>query len=246
MILNWARQLVCIMNIALISAAMSFCVDASAQNIEDDSLKASVEAEFILDSTQLYVIDELVVVGYGVPRRSDVTGAVSSSSSFVQGENGNVENALQGKVAGLNIWMSEGGEMGEAEVTVRGGTSITGNNAPLYIVDGFPVDNISNLPLSDILCVEVLKDAAACAIYGARAAGGVIIVTTKKARGDGLETSYKSQYGFSTFKNKLKVLSPYNYAKFCYETAAMKSEEPLYFETVIMEMDIHADKKQEI
>ncbi|MBP5526007.1 MAG: SusC/RagA family TonB-linked outer membrane protein [Paludibacteraceae bacterium] len=215
------------MNIALISAAMSFCVDASAQNIEDDSLKASVEAEFILDSTQLYVIDELVVVGYGVPRRSDVTGAVSSSSSFVQGENGNVENALQGKVAGLNIWMSEGGEMGEAEVTVRGGTSITGNNAPLYIVDGFPVDNISNLPVSDILCVEVLKDAAACAIYGARAAGGVIIVTTKKARGDGLETSYKSQYGFSTFKNKLKVLSPYNYAKFCYETAAMKSTETL-------------------
>ncbi|MEE0083698.1 MAG: SusC/RagA family TonB-linked outer membrane protein, partial [Paludibacteraceae bacterium] len=68
---------------------------------------------------------------------------------------------------------------------------------------------------------------AACAIYGARAAGGVIIVTTKKARGDGLETSYKSQYGFSTFKNKLKVLSPYNYAKFCYETAAMKSEETL-------------------
>ncbi|MBP5705258.1 MAG: hypothetical protein J6X12_11285, partial [Paludibacteraceae bacterium] len=69
------------MNIALISAAMSFCVDASAQNIEDDSLKASVEAEFILDSTQLYVMDELVVVGYGVSRKSVLTGANSSLSA---------------------------------------------------------------------------------------------------------------------------------------------------------------------
>ena len=81
MILNWARQLVCIMNIALISVAMSFCVDASAQNIEDDSLKSSIEAEFILDSTQLYVIDELVVVGYGVSRKSVLTGANSSLSA---------------------------------------------------------------------------------------------------------------------------------------------------------------------
>lgn len=228
MIFKGSKLQLCFMNIASLMVAMSFCVDSSAQIFNDDSLKTTVEAESVLDSIISYeIIDELVVVGYGVPRRSDVTGAVSSSSSFVQGENGNVENALQGKVAGLNIWMSEGGEMGEAEVTVRGGTSITGNNAPLYIVDGFPVDNISNLSFSDIYSAQVMKDAAACAIYGARAAGGVIIITTEKARTDGFTTSYKSQYGFSTFKNKLKVLSPYNYAKFCYETAAMKSAETL-------------------
>lgn len=227
MILKGSKLQLCFMNIASLMVAMSFCVDSSAQIFNDDSLKTSVEAESVLDSIISYeIIDELVVVGYGVSRKSALTGA-NSSLSAVQSENSNVESALQGRIAGLNVSMSEGGEMGEAEVTVRGGTSITGNNAPLYIVDGFPVDNISNLPLSDILCVEVLKDAAACAIYGARAAGGVIIVTTKKARGDGLETSYKSQYGFSTFKNKLKVLSPYNYAKFCYETAAMKSTETL-------------------
>lgn len=226
MIFKGSKLQICLMNIASLLVAVSFCIGAEAQNFNEDSLTATVADESILDSTKLYEIDELVVVGYGVPRKSVLTGA-NSSLSAVQSENSNVESALQGRIAGLNVWMSEGGEMGEAEVTVRGGTSITGSNAPLYIVDGFPVDNISNLSLSDILCVEVLKDAAACAIYGARAAGGVIIVTTKKARGDGLETSYKSQYGFSTFKNKLKVLSPYNYAKFCYETAAMKSEETL-------------------
>lgn len=227
MIFKGSKLQLCFMNIASLMVAMSFCVDSSAQIFNDDSLKTTVEAESVLDSIISYeIIDELVVVGYGVSRKSALTGA-NSSLSAVQNENSNVESVLQGRIAGLNVSMSEGGEMGEAEVTVRGGTSITGNNAPLYIVDGFPVDNISNLPVSDILRIEVMKDAAACAIYGARAAGGVIIVTTKKARGDGLETSYKSQYGFSTFKNKLKVLSPYNYAKFCYETAAMKSEETL-------------------
>lgn len=174
-------------------------------------------------------IDEFVVVGYGVANKKDLTGANASfyPSKSIQGENGNVESAIQGKIAGVNVSMSEGGSMGDAEITVRGGTSITGNNAPLYIVDGFPVDNISNISPSDIERIDVLKDAASAAVYGARAASGVVLITTKKASKDGLKTSYKSQYGFRTFKNKLKVLSPYDYAKFCYETAAMKSEEAL-------------------
>ncbi len=203
---------------------MLFCVDLNAYT---GSLKEeNVDSLYVEPE---YEMDEFVVVGYGVARKKDLTGANAtlSPSLSIQGENGNVESSIQGKMAGVNVSMSEGGGMGEAEITVRSGTSITGNNAPLYIVDGFPVDNISNISPSDIERIDVLKDAASAAVYGARAASGVVLVTTKKATKDGLKTSYRSQYGFRTFKNKLKVLSPYDYAKFCYETAAMKSEEAL-------------------
>ncbi len=205
--------------IASLLVAIISCADVIAQEQNVDSLYAEPE----------YEIDEFVVVGYGVAHKKDLTGANSSltPTQAIQGENGNVESAIQGKIAGVNVSMSEGGGMGEAEIIVRGGTSITGNNSPLYIVDGFPVDNISNISSSDIERIDVLKDAASAAVYGARAASGVVLITTKKATKDGLKTSYKSLYGFRTFKNKLKVLSPYDYAKFCYETAAMKSEEAL-------------------
>lgn len=223
-----------VMSFVSFLGAISFCVDVCAEEQEKEE-KHSVVDEYIYtynDSISFpvsYNIDEIVVVGYGVARKKDLTGANAtlSPSQSVQGENGNVENAIQGKIAGVDVSMSEGGEMGEVEITVRGGTSITGNNAPLYIVDGFPVDNISNISPSDIERIDVLKDAAAAAVYGARSASGVVLVTTKRAKENGLKTSYKSQYGFRTFKNKLKVLSPYDYAKFCYETAAMKSEETL-------------------
>lgn len=207
------------MSFASLSVAMSLCVDVMAQEVDVDSLYAEPE----------YEIDEFVVVGYGVAHKKDLTGANAtlSPTHSLQGENGNVENAIQGKIAGVVVSMSEGGGTGVADVVVRGGTSITGNNAPLYIVDGFPVDNISNISSSDIERIDVLKDAAAAAVYGARAASGVVLVTTKKAKNDGLNVSYKSQYGFRTFKNNMKVLSPYDYAKFCYEAAAMKSEEAL-------------------
>ncbi|MCQ2188533.1 MAG: SusC/RagA family TonB-linked outer membrane protein [Paludibacteraceae bacterium] len=211
---------------------MSFCVGVWSQGkgIGEDSLKSEEDmSKTVFDPIFNYDIDEFVVVGYGVARKKDLTGANSTITltKSIQGENGNVESAIQGKIAGVNVSMSEGGGMGDAEITVRGGTSITGNNAPLYIVDGFPVDNISNISPSDIERIDVLKDAASAAVYGARAASGVVLVTTKKATMSGRKSSYKSQYGFRTFKNKLKVLSPYDYARFCYETAAMKSEEAL-------------------
>lgn len=215
--------------IASFTAAMFFCANVEAQALPVDAKDVDAQSVDSLFAAQEYEMDEFVVVGYGVARKKDLTGANAtlSPSVQIQGENGNIESAMQGKIAGVNVSMTEGGDMGEAEITVRGGTSITGNNAPLYVVDGFPVDNISNISPSDIERIDVLKDAASAAVYGARAASGVVLITTKKAKTNGLKSSYKSQYGFRTFKNKLKVLSPYDYAKFCYETAAMKSEEAL-------------------
>ena len=117
MIFKGSKLQLCFMNIASLMVAMSFCVDSSAQIFNDDSLKTTVEAESVLDSIISYeIIDELVVVGYGVSRKSALTGA-NSSLSAVQNENSNVESALQGRIAGLNVSMSEGGEMGEAEVS---------------------------------------------------------------------------------------------------------------------------------
>ncbi len=218
------------MYVASLSVAMSICADMNAQVQKgDSSLVEPYDGYYESVVPELTELDEFVVVGYGVARKKDLTGANStlSPSQQIQGENGNVESAIQGKIAGVNVSMSEGGGMGEAEIVVRGGTSITGSNTPLYIVDGFPVDNISNISPSDIDRIDVLKDAAAAAVYGARAASGVVLVTTKRATIDGVHGSYRSQYGFRSFKNKQKVLSPYDYAKFCYETAAMKSEEAL-------------------
>jgi TonB-linked SusC/RagA family outer membrane protein len=150
-------------------------------------------------------LDEVVVIGYGTVKRRDLTGAVAS----VGGEDvainpvPNVAQALQGRLPGVNVVSQDGRPGATISVRVRGGGSITQSNDPLYIVDGFPVSSIENIPASEIETIDVLKDASSTAIYGARGANGVILVTTKKAAEGRVKVSYD---GYLQVKNTAKTL----------------------------------------
>ncbi|HMR85517.1 MAG TPA: TonB-dependent receptor plug domain-containing protein, partial [Niabella sp.] len=128
--------------------------------------------------------DEVVVIGYGTSKRKDLTGAISSISSkeISKVPVANAAEALSGRLAGVQVSSTEGSPDAEMKIRVRGGGSITGDNTPLLIVDGFPVNTISDIAPSDIESIDVLKDASSTAIYGSRGANGVIIVTTKSGK----------------------------------------------------------------
>ncbi len=134
-------------------------------------------------------LNEVVVIGYGLVKKKDLTGAVSSvrATSIEKGDPIDLQTALSGRVAGLQITQNDNGLGSGVKAIIRGGSSLTSGNQPLYVIDGFPIvpdDNVSSNPLSDIdpgqiKSIEVLKDASATAIYGARGSNGVIIITTK-------------------------------------------------------------------
>ena len=134
-------------------------------------------------------LNEVVVIGYGSVKKKDLTGAVSSvrASSIEKGDPVDIQTAFSGRVAGLQITQNDNGLGSGVRAIIRGGSSLTSGNQPLYVIDGFPIipdDNVSSNPLSDLFpgqikSIEVLKDASATAIYGARGSNGVIIITTK-------------------------------------------------------------------
>ena len=132
-------------------------------------------------------LEDVVVVGYGTMKRRDLTGAVASVSGDKLAANpvANVAQALQGQLPGVSVISQDGRPGATMSVRVRGGGSITQSNDPLYIVDGVTVSDISDIPADNIESIDVLKDAASTAIYGARGANGVILVTTKGSKGEG-------------------------------------------------------------
>ena len=160
-------------------------------------------------------LDEVVVVGYGAQKKSVVTGAISSvkASDLETMPINRVEEALQGRTSGLTIASSSGQPGSGATVRVRGVTTLN-NNDPLWVVDGVVVDNggVGYLNQSDIESIEVLKDAASQAIYGARAAAGVILVTTKKGKAGSIRVNYNGFYGTSAPAKKLNLLNATQYA----------------------------------
>ncbi len=160
-------------------------------------------------------LDEVVVVGYGTQRKSNVTGAISSvkAKDLENVPNGRIEQALQGRVAGVTIMQNSGQPGSGSTIRVRGITTFNNNN-PLWVVDGVVVDagGIGYLNQSDIESIEVLKDAASSAIYGTRAAGGVILVTTKKGRSGKPVVSYNGFYGVSEPAKMLDLLNASQYA----------------------------------
>ena len=129
------------------------------------------------------VLEEVVVTGYGTTKKRDLVTAVASVSAdqIKDVPVASAAEALQGKLAGVNVTTTEGSPDADVKIRVRGGTSLTQSNDPLYIVDGMPVSSISDIAPTDIASMDVLKDAAATAIYGAQGANGVIIITTKDA-----------------------------------------------------------------
>lgn len=176
------------------------------------------------------VMDEVVVVGYGATKRSDLTGSVASvSAKDVEGfKSGSVMEALSGQIAGVQITSTDGTPGAGFDIKVRGVGSVNGDTSPLYIVDGFQMDNIDYLSNSDIESIEVLKDASSSAIYGSRAANGVVMVTTKSGKVGRATVSYNGSASYRTISKELDLLSPYEFAKLQVEAWPDKFSETYY------------------
>ncbi|TDH21623.1 TonB-dependent receptor [Segetibacter sp. 3557_3] len=161
-------------------------------------------------------LDEVVVIGYGTSRRKDLTGSVASVSGkqLAAVPVANAAQALQGKIPGVNVTTQDGRPDASVSVRVRGGGSISQSNEPLYIVDGFPVGNLNDVPPNQIESIDVLKDASSTAIYGARGANGVIIVTTKSGKSGKLTVSYDNYVQFNQPTKYLETMSAYDYVAY--------------------------------
>ena len=184
--------------------------------------KTAVDVVLKDDATGL---EEVVVIGYGSVRKKDITGSVATvnSEALQAVPVANASEALTGKLVGVQVTTTEGSPDAEVKIRVRGGGSITQSNEPLYIVDGFPVDGISDIPSNDIEDITVLKDASSTAIYGSRGANGVILVTTKSGQAGKVKVSYNAYYSWKKIAKTLDVLSPYEYAKWQYELALLRN-----------------------
>ena len=160
-------------------------------------------------------LDEVVVVavGYGNARKKDLTGAISSvgEKTLKNIPTTSASSAITGRLAGVSVVTTEGSPDAAVNIRVRGGGSITQSNEPLFIVDGFQVSNINDIPPTDIESIDVLKDASSTAIYGAKGANGVILVTTKGGRAGKTEVTFNASLGLNRFYNETEVLSPYEY-----------------------------------
>ena len=169
-------------------------------------------------------LNEIVLIdyGYGKVKRDDMTGSVASMSSkeLSQIPVANVAEALSGRLPGVN----EPGA--QVNIRVRGGGSITQDNSPLYVVDGFIVGDISDIPPNDIASIDVLKDAAATAVYGAQASNGVIVITTKSPVEGKISISYSNFFQFNTLPTDraYKVLSPYEFVLANYEYKSLPTQ----------------------
>jgi len=165
-------------------------------------------------------LNDVVVIGYQSVRRKDLTGSVSSVNArqIKDFPLSSAAEALQGKLAGVQVISSEGAPGADVIVRVRGGGSITQDNSPLYIVDGVQVENaLSVIAPQDIASVDVLKDASTTAIYGARGANGVVIITTKSGRSGKTQVTYNGTYGFRELSKFQDVLQPYDFVVWQWE-----------------------------
>jgi TonB-dependent starch-binding outer membrane protein SusC len=182
--------------------------------------RTSVDA--VMQEAATTNLDDVVVIGYGTAKRRDVTSSVSSVNARQLRDIplNSAAQALAGRLAGVQITGSEGSPNAEVLIRVRGGGSITQDNAPLYIIDGIQVENgLSTLSPQDIESIDVLKDASATAIYGARGANGVVIITTKSGRNNRTTISYNGFAGINKLANKLDVMNPYDFVVYQWERA---------------------------
>ncbi|MEL0455852.1 TonB-dependent receptor [Flavobacteriaceae bacterium SZ-1-7] len=168
-------------------------------------------------------LEEVVVIGYGTARKSDLTGSVVAigGDDLKEQPISNVAEALTGRLAGVQVVSSEGSPDAEINIRVRGGGSITQDSSPLIIVDGFPVNNISDVSSSDIENISILKDASSTAIYGSRGANGVVIITTKSGKEGKVSVNFNMFYGAKKIANTIDVQSPEDFVKWQYEYALL-------------------------
>ena len=176
----------------------------------------------------LQSLSEVVVVGYGTQKQREVTGAVSSVTS--KDINGVVvtglDQAMQGRMAGVQVTQNSGEPGGNVSVRIRGLGSITGNNEPLYIVDGVPYGSLNAINPNDIERIDVLKDAASAAIYGSRGSNGVVIVTTKRGAAGKVQVTLDAYAGIQSASRKLDLLNGPQFARLANENLVNGGQEP--------------------
>ncbi len=162
-------------------------------------------------------LNEIVVIGYGSVQRSDLTGAVASvnMADLAKAPVTSFDEALAGRIAGVTVSSTDGQPGSTSNIVIRGPGSITQDNSPLYVIDGFPMEDSDNSSInpSDIESIDILKDASATAIYGSRGANGVIIITTKKGKKGDPVITFNSYYGLQKNTNRVETLSPYEFVR---------------------------------
>lgn len=182
--------------------------------------------------------EELVVIGYGDQRRQDMTGSISSVSSDIveRTVSSTFDRALQGRAAGVMVTQNTGRPGGNSTIRIRGTNSLTGNAEPLYVVDGIPMQGneggiggtnvnassgLAGINPNDIASIDILKDASATAIYGARASNGVVMITTKRGRAGDIQVDYSGYVGVQQVTSRLDLMNLSEYAEFKNTQAAM-------------------------
>ncbi len=180
-------------------------------NSEEFSINDQSRLDVVLEENS-EILNEVVVIGYGTAKRKDLTTAVSTISAQDLDERPitSAAQAIQGKAAGVHVYQPSGAPGAAMVVRVRGTTSFNGSNEPLYVVDGVPVDNIDFLAPNDIANMQILKDASSAAIYGSRAANGVVLISTRQA-GKGAKIAANMQFGINRVSNRIQSLNARQY-----------------------------------
>lgn len=177
--------------------------------------QSTINLSMVPDITSL---DEVVVIGYGTAKKGDLTGAVElvEMKDLEKAPVKSFDEALAGRVAGLSVSGNDGQPGSNNNLVIRGIGSITGSTAPLYVIDGFPMEEsfANTINPGDIESISVLKDASAAAIYGARGANGVIIITTKRGKKGPAQISYNAYYGLSENPKTIELMDAYEFVKF--------------------------------
>ncbi len=192
-------------------------VKVGNQSVVDVSLAEDIQS-----------LEEVVVMGYTTQRKRDLTGSVSVVDVDELGvvPYANVLQSLQGRVAGVNITQDGQPGAGNTQVRIRGNTSVNAS-PPLYVIDGIPTtESLDNLNPNDIESIQVLKDASAASIYGSRSAGGVIVITTKKGRGEAVNIDAGVVKGFQTLQNRIEVLDGQEWGELYWQAARNSNRVP--------------------
>jgi TonB-linked SusC/RagA family outer membrane protein len=218
-----------------ISVAENAILMFSFVGMKTQELAVAGKSQFnVVMDEEIIGVDEVVVVGYGIQKKSDITGAVASlgQERLEMTPNLNIAQAIQGAVPGIMVQTSSAGAVSSQEIMIRGRNSINASNAPLIVVDGVPYSgSLKDLNPNDVKSVDILKDASAAAIYGSRGANGVILITTKMGIEGKPQISYEGYYSMQRFVKLPDLMNGeefYNFKKERTPTIMTQSEQEIY------------------
>ncbi len=200
----------------------------SFQRTEIDA-KGGEPVKIVLKEDAL-ALNEVVVVGYGTMKKSDLTGSsISIKSEDLQNSNAqSLTQALQGQASGVQVSTTSAAPGGASSIRIRGTNSLLSDANPLYVVDGFPVDDINNLNLNDVSSIEILKDASSTAIYGSRGANGVVLIQTNSGQASDPRFTFNSNFGIQQVYRKVELLNGSEFASLFNEFQVNNGELPFY------------------